>query len=556
MESNRRRTIVVVGGVAGGAGAAAKARRTDERADIVVFERGPYVSFANCGLPYYVGGEIESRDDLLLQSPESLWNRFRIKVHVRHEVLSIDRAARTVEVEDLAAGRRFTQAYDALVLAPGAGAIVPALEGLPADNVFTLKTVPDADLVRGWIERRGPKRAVVIGAGFIGLEAAEALKKRGLEVTIVEMLPQVLPPLDADAAVHVARHLQSHGLELILGDGLKAFQGAPAVDTVVLQSGRSVPADLVILSIGVRPELKLAREAGLTIGDAGGIAVDDRQRTSDPNIYAAGDATEVLHLVTGRRTRVPLAGPANKEGRVAGANAAGGDLRFPGALGTAVVGSLGITAAKTGLSEREALKENIPHFVSWTHNADHAGYYPGGALMHVKLIVETGSGRLLGAQIVGERGVDKRIDVLATALHSRMTVADLENLDLAYAPPYSSAKDPAVMAGMAAADIHRGEVAAITCEALRALRRGGANPQVIDVRTLAERRAGGLPDSLHIPVDELRDRLGELDPAKETVVYCRVGFRGYLAARILKQNGFGKVSNLTGGMMSCPEDPA
>lgn len=553
MDANSRKVIVIVGGVAGGAGAAAKARRTDEQAEIILFERGPYVSFANCGLPYYVGDEIRDRGDLLLQSPESFWKRFRVKVHVLHEVLKIDRTGRKVEVKDLSTGRIFFQPYDKLVLAPGAGAIVPPLAGLPSSNVFTVKTVPDSDRIREWIDRGKPKQAVVVGAGFIGLEAAEALKRRGLDVTIVEMLPQVLPPLDADMAVFVSRHLEEQGLKLILGDGLKAFHGSPAIQEVELQSGRRVPADLVILSIGVRPELKLAQEADLTIGRAGGIAVNEYQQTSDSNIYAAGDAVEVIHLVTGQKTRMPLAGPANKQGRVAGANAAGGRLTFPGALGTAIVESMGITAAKTGLSEREAEKEKIPYYVSWTHSPDHAGYYPGGSMMHIKLVVEKETGRLLGGQIVGERGVDKRIDVLATALYARLSVTDLENLDLAYAPQFSSAKDPVIMAGFAAANVGRLEVGTITCEALQARRKKGDDLQVLDVRTAAERQAGHIADSHHIPIDELRDRLNELNPEKETVVYCRVGFRGYLAARILQQKGFGKVLNLTGGILVCPE---
>lgn len=550
---DKSNAIVIIGGVAGGAGAAAKARRTDEHAEITLFERGPYVSFANCGLPYYVGEDIKERDSLLLQTPESFWKRFRVKVHVLHEVLRIDRTGRKVEVKDLSTGRTFFQSYDKLVLAPGAGAIVPALPGLPAPNVFTVKTVPDSDQIREWIDREKPKQAVVVGAGFIGLEAAEALKRRGLEVTVVEMLPQVLPPLDPDMAVFVARHLEEQGLHLILADGLNAFHGSPAVNAVELQSGRRISADLVILSIGVRPELKLAQESGLTIGRAGGIAVNEYQQTSDSNIYAAGDAVEVVHLVTGQRTRIPLAGPANKQGRVAGANAAGARMTFPGAVGTAIVESMGITSAKTGLSEREAEKEKIPYYVSWTHSLDHAGYYPGGAMMHIKLVIEKESGRLLGGQIVGERGVDKRIDVLATVLYARLKVTDIENLDLAYAPQFSSAKDPVIMAGFAAANVSRAEVGTITCEALQARRQKGEDLQVVDVRMPSEHRAGHLSGSILIPIDELRDRLSELDSEKETVVYCRVGFRGYLAARILQQNGFGKVLNLTGGILVCPE---
>ncbi|HVO29651.1 MAG TPA: FAD-dependent oxidoreductase [bacterium] len=545
------RRIVVIGGVAGGASAAAKARRVDEHAEIVLFERGRYVSFANCGLPYYIGETIAERDDLLLQTPESLWRRFRIRVEVRHEVLSIDRAAHRVQVKNLADGTVFFEPYDKLVLSPGASAIVPDLPGLPASNVFTVKTVPDADAVKAWIDATAPKRAVVVGAGFIGLETAEALHARGLEVTVVEMLPQVLPPFDADVADLVARHLESHGVRLVLGDGLREVRGAPA-HAVVLQSGREIPADVVILSIGVRPELSLAKSAGLAIGPNGGIVVNERQETSDPDIFAAGDAVEVMHLVTGRPARIPLAGPANKQGRVAGANAAGGSLTFPGAVGTAIVEALGITAAKTGLSEREAAKAGLRYRVTWTHPLDHAGYYPGATTLHLKLIVEEDTGRILGAQAAGKKGVDKRIDVLATALQARMTAADLEDLDLAYAPQFSSAKDPVVMAGFVATNALRGDVSTLTFAELENERKRGESVQLVDVRTTKEHQGGFLPGSRHIPIDELRDRAGELDPHKETVVYCRVGFRGYLAARILRGRGFEHVRNLTGGVLSCP----
>jgi NADPH-dependent 2,4-dienoyl-CoA reductase/sulfur reductase-like enzyme/rhodanese-related sulfurtransferase len=556
MELIDRSIIVIIGGVAGGASAAAKARRTDEKSEILVYEKGPYVSFANCGLPYYIGGDIKERDALLIQSPESFWKRFRVKVHVLHEVLRIDRAGKQVEVKDLGTGKLFFQRYDKLILSPGAGAIVPDFPGLPAKNVFIVKTVPDSDAIKNWITDQHPRRAVVVGAGFIGLETAEALKRRGLEVTVVELLPQVLPPFDPDMAAFVAHQLESQGVRLILADGIKAFRGSPAVDTVLLQSGREVPADMVILSIGVRPELKLAQDAGLAIGQAGGIAVNDHQQTSDPDIYAAGDAVEVLHGVTGRKTRISLAGPANKEGRVAGDNAAGGHLTYTGAVGTAIVESMGITAAKTGLSEREATQSGIPYFVSQTHSLDHAGYYPGSELMHMKLVIEKESGRLLGAQIVGEHGVDKRIDVLATALYAKLKVTDLENLDLAYAPQFSSAKDPVIMAGFVASNLVRHDVAAITCAELQERLSSGEEWQVVDVRSAAEFAAEHLPQARLLPIDELREHLSELDSTKPTAVYCRVGFRGYLAARILQQHGFTKVYNVSGGLLSCPQHPA
>lgn len=549
-----KRTIVVVGGVAGGASAATKARRTDEHAEIVLFERGPHVSFANCGLPYYVGGEIAERQSLLLQTPESFWRRFRVRVHVRHEVVRVLPAEQAVEVRNLTTGEVILQSYTALVLAPGAGAIVPPLPGLPARNVFTVKTVPDSDAIRAWLAEANPRHAVVVGAGFIGLETAEALHRRGLQVTVVEQQVQVLPALDADMAEHVARRLQEREVKLELGH---AVAGLDTVDGVVravhLDDGRSLPADVVILSIGVRPELKLARDAGLAIGPAGGLVVDDRQQTSDPHIFAAGDAVEVVQRVTGQRVRMPLAGPANKQGRVAGANAAGGDLRFPGAFGTAILETMGIQAGRTGLTEREARAAGLSVQSTHTHNYDHASYYPGATMLHLKLIADADTGRLLGSQVVGEHGVDKRLDVLATALQGGMTVADLEDLDLAYAPQFSSARDPVIMAGLVAANAVRHELEVVSCSTLRARLAAGADLQLVDVRSPLEFADGHLPGAINVPVDELRERLHELVPIRPTVVYCKVGFRGYLAARILQQEGFGDVANLSGGLWVCPD---
>lgn len=553
MNSQVTRRIVIIGGVAGGAAAAAKARRTDEHAEIVMFERGPHVSFANCGLPYYIGGEIAERQSLLLQTPESFWQRFRVRVHVRHEVVAIDRLGKLVTVRNLLTDEIFVQNYDALILSPGAGAIVPQLKGLPAPNVFAVKTVPDSDAIRGWLDERKPTHAVVVGAGFIGLETAEALLQRGLKVTIVELQPQVLPALDPDMAEHVARRLGESGIQLVLGDGIAGLETdlQGVVTGVRVNSGKVLPAGVVVLSIGVRPELKLALAAGLEIGAAGGIAVNERQQTSDPHIYAAGDAVEVIQRVTGQKVRMPLAGPASKQGRVAGANAAGGDLQFPGAFGTAIVGLLGISAGRTGLTEREARAQGLQAQITHTHNLDHAGYYPGATMLHIKLVTDATTGRLLGAQVAGENGVDKRLDVLATALQARMNVDELEDLDLAYAPQFSSARDPVIMAGLVAADAMRGGLCIVTCPTLRQRQDAGEVVQLVDVRTSLEFAAGHLPGALNIPVDEIRDRLGELKPEAQTVVYCKVGFRGYLAARILQQNGFASVQNLTGGMLMC-----
>ncbi len=547
--------IVIIGGVAGGASAAAKARRVNESAEITMFERGPFVSFANCGLPYYVGGTITDRDDLLLQTPEKFWKRFRVEVKIRHEVLSIHRAEQRVTVKNLESGETFEMTYDKLILAPGAGAIVPEIPGIHSGNIFSVKTVPDSDAIKHFLANHRAKRALVVGGGFIGLETAEALMNLGLKVTLVELAPQILPPFDPDMASLMLAHLQEQGVNIIVGDGVKAFHTKEGLaQEAELSSGTHVPCDLAILSIGVRAELKLAKEAGLAIGESGGIVVNEYQQTSDPNIYAAGDAVEIVHLVTGKPTRIPLAGPANKQGRVAGANAAGGHLTFPGAIGTAIVESLGMTAAKTGLSEREAQTHGYDYFVSVTHPFDHADYYPGAEALHMKLIVEKTTGRLLGAQIIGEQGVDKRIDVLATAISAKMSVEDLEHLDLAYAPQFSSAKGPVIMAGFVAANILRGEVSTINGEELLRKLEAKEPIQLLDVRTQNEFHEKHIPQARLVPVDELREHLDELDPTKETIVYCRVGLRGYLACRILLQHGFQKVYNLTGGILSLPEE--
>ncbi len=545
--------IVVIGGVAAGASAAAKARRVNERAEVVLYEKGPYVSFANCGLPYFIGNKIQDRDSLFLQTPEGFWKRYRVKVHVLHEVLRIDRSEKKIDVKDLKTGQVSRVSYDKLILAPGAGAVVPPFPGIQSKNIFTVKTVPDSDAIKDFILQHSVRKAVVVGGGFIGLETAEALAGRGIQVTVIEMLPQILPPFDPDMAAFVSTHLEEKGIHLVLADGVKAFHGGELATEIELQSGRRFPLDLAILSIGVRPELALAKDAGLLIGEAGGISVDDAQRTSDPDIYAAGDVVEVVNMITGRKTRMPLAGIANKQGRVAGANAAGDKLTFPGAIGTAIVESMGIIAAKTGLSEADAKKAGLASYISLTHSLSHAGYYPGGELLHLKIVAEKTTGRLLGAQIVGEQGVDKRIDVLATAIGARLTVTDLENLDLAYAPQFSSAKDPVIMAGFVASNIGRQTMKAITCDELKGRLKANPDLQLIDVRSVREFSSGHLENARLIPIDELRERVQELDPKKETVVYCKVGFRGYLAARILQQLGFDQTSNLAGGILVCQE---
>ncbi len=546
-----KRKIVVVGGVAGGATAAARARRTDEHAEIVLFEKGPYISFANCGLPYYVGREIGDRSALLLQTPESFRARFNVDVRVRHEVIAIDRAGRRVAVRNLETGEVFSEEYTALILAPGSVPIQPPLPGIDLPNVFTVRTIPDAVAIREMVERENPERAVVVGAGFIGLEMVENLANLGLSVTLVEKAEQVLPPLDPEMAAFVQSHLEQMGVEVITGDGLAALSGSDRARTARLESGREVDGDLFILGLGVRPDTRLAREAGLAIGPTGGIQVNERMQTSDPHIYAAGDAVETVHLVTGRPALIPLAGPANKQGRVAGANAAGDSLTFPGAIGTAIVRVGGLVAAITGLSEKAARLEGLRFYTSYTLSGDHADYYPGMQELFTKLVVEEGTGRLLGAQVIGASGVDKRIDVLATAILGRMTVDQLASLDLAYAPPFGAAKDAAVVAGMVAQNIRRGLLRVIAPDELLERLEAGAELQVVDVRNPYEFELGAVPGAVNIPVDDLRSRIGELDPARETVVYDRTGAAAYVAARILMQRSF-RVACLAGGYALFP----
>lgn len=542
--------IAVVGGVAAGASAAAKARRTDEFAEITIFERGPYVSFANCGLPYYLGGAIKDRDELFLVSPERFKSRFNIDVKVNHEVLSIERNERTIRVRDKRTGRESRVSYDRLILAPGSVPLRPGIEGVDGERVFTLWTVPDVDRLKGFIEEVKPQKAVVVGGGFVGLEATEALLDLGLHVHLVEAAPQILTQMDPEMTAPALHHLRRFGVDISLGSGVRAFSEGDGGVNVILADGRTIKVDFVILAVGSKPELDLPRGAGLAIGEAGGVVVDERMATNDPNIYAAGDIVESLHLITGRKVRIPLAGPANKQGRVAGANAAGGEMTFKGVLGTFIVKVCDLTLARTGLNEREAREAGFRYRVSYTHSPHHAGYYPGAEMMVIKLLFEEGSGRLLGAQVTGPEGVDKRIDVLATALYGGMSVEDLEDLDLAYAPPYSSPKDPVIMAGFVGANIFRGEVNAITAAQLGRLLDAGEELQLVDVRTEGEFRKGRIPGAKLLPLDSLRDRINELDPAKPTVVYCGVAYRSYLAYKILKAYGFKDVRNLSGGYLS------
>ncbi|MGA2806770.1 MAG: FAD-dependent oxidoreductase [Terracidiphilus sp.] len=532
------RKIVIVGGVAGGASAAARARRVDESAEIHIFERGPYISFANCGLPYHIAGEIEDRSKLLIMTPEKMWVRSRVHAHVNHEVLSIDRTGKRIRVRrDDGSEEDFP--YDKLILSQGAKPIVPPIPGADLPNVFTLRDVPDMDRILAFMEARRPKTAAVIGGGFIGLEMAEAFHRRGMRVTVIEKLPQILPLLDRDMALHLENSVRGDDFAIMTAAEAKSF-GPKGVE---LTDGTFVPAELVLLSVGVRAEVDLARRAGLEIGVTGGVRVNARMESSEPDVYAVGDAAETTHMLTGARTRIPLAGPANRQGRIAGANAAGGHFLYPGALGTSIVRLLHMTAGFTGLNSAQAAKAGFSFFSSVTIDPNHAGYYPGSRPMRIKILAEDGTGRLLGAQIVGEDGVDKRTDVLATAIVGRLTVFDLESLDLAYSPPFGSANDPVNTAGFVADHIVRGDLATISPEDWK------PNGEfLLDVRETCEVADSGLlRNAVHIPLGELRDRLGELPHDRRILVYCQKGQRGYLAACALKGNGFEDVANLRGG---------
>lgn len=530
--------IVIVGGVAGGATAAARARRISEEADIVVFERGPYVSFANCGLPYYVGGEIAQRDKLLLQTPEALRQRYNIDVHVRTEVVAIHRDAHEVEVRELETGKTYRQPYDKLILSPGASPVRPPLPGIDDDRIYTLRTVPDVDRIKEAVDA-GAKSAVVVGAGFIGLEMAENLERRGMEVHVVEMLDQVMPPLDREMVTPVHETLARNGVHLHLSSAVQAFERSGDRIVAKLASGAKLEADLVVLSIGVKPESSLAASAGLELTERGAIVVDESMRTSDPDIFAAGDAVAIRDAVTGQPAVIPLAGPANRQGRIAADNALGRQSTFRGTQGTSVVRVFDLTVASTGANEKTLKRCGVDYEKVYIHPAHHVGYFPGAEQMTVKLLFGRTDGRVLGAQIVGGRGADKRIDVLAMAIQANMTVYDLEEVELAYAPQFGAAKDPVNMAGFVAANVLRGDVELAHADSI-------GDATLLDVRSPSENAAGAIPNSVLIPLPELRKRHGELDKSKPVLAYCQVGMRGYLAARVLKQLGY-KVANLSGG---------
>jgi len=534
------RKIIIVGGVAGGASAAAKARRVDENAEIHVFERGPYISFANCGLPYFIAGEIDDRAKLVIMTPEKFWERSSVHAHVNHEVLAINRAAKTIRVRD-AHGAEREVTYDKLVLSQGAKPLVPPIPGVELPHVFTLRDIPDMDRIVKFVDEQKPKRAVVIGGGFIGLEMAEAFHHRGLHVTIVERNPHILPLLDRDLATHLQNQIRRADFDFKADATAVKF----TADGVEFADGSRLAADLILLSVGVKAEVELAKSAGLEIGATGGVKTNGRMESSDPNIYAVGDAAETTHALTGARARIALAGPANRQGRIAGANAAGARMVYPGALGTSIVRVLNMTVGFTGLNSAQAAKAGFTFFTSLTRDPSHAHYYPGAKPVLIKIIAEEGTGRLLGAQVLGERGVDKRVDVLATAIAAKMSVFDLETLDLAYSPPFGSANDPINTAGFVASHVARGDIATVAPETWKP-----ADEFLLDVRDADElEEFGKLSGAVNIPLPELRDRLGELPRDRRIITYCQKGQRGYLAACALHGHGFDDVANLRGGFL-------
>ena len=537
--------VVIVGGVAGGATAAARLRRLDEAAEIVVFERSGYVSYANCGLPYYIGGTITDREELTLQTPESFWQRFRVDVRVRHEVTAIHPAEKTVTVKDLTTGAVFDESYDKLLLSPGARPTQPALPGAGLDRLFTLRTVEDTLKIREFIEQHHPKSAVLAGGGFIAIELAENLRDLGLEVTLVQRPKQLLNPLDADMAAFLHAQMRRHGVRLHLGRTVEGFAADGERVNVLIRDEAPLTADMVVLAIGVTPDTQLAKDAGLALGIKGSILVNDRMETSVPDIYAVGDAVQVKHFVTGQDTLLSLAGPANRQGRIAADNICGGDSRYPGSQGSSVIKVFDMTAASTGVNEKTAKAAGIDCDKLVLSPMSHAGYYPGGRVMTMKVVFEKNTYRLLGAQIVGYEGVDKRIDVLSTAIHAGLTVLQLKDLDLAYAPPYSSAKDPVNMAGFMIENLSRGLVEQFFPEDVDALPRDGS-ATLLDVRTPGEYAAGHAEGFVNLPVDDLREHLAEIPADKPVYLICQSALRSYIACRILSQRGL-RCSHLSGG---------
>ena len=537
--------VLIVGGVAGGATAAARIRRLDETAEITVFERSGYISYANCGLPYYIGGVITDPEELTLQTPESFFSRFRINMKVHHEVTAIHPNQKTISVRNLETGEEFEESYDKLLLSPGAKPTQPRLPGVGIKKVFTLRTVEDTFHIKEYINKNQPKSAVLAGGGFIGLELAENLKELGMDVTIVQRPKQLMNPFDADMASFIHSEMRKHGVKLALGHTVEGFEEKDGGIDILLKDEMPLHADMVVLAIGVTPDTHLAKEAGLELGIKGSIVVNDRMETSVPDIYAAGDAVQVKHYVTGQEALISLAGPANKQGRIIADNICGGDSRYPGSQGSSVIKVFDMTAATTGINETNARKAGLDVDTVILSPMSHAGYYPGGKVMTMKVVFEKETYRLLGAQIVGYEGVDKRIDVLATAIHAGMKATELKDLDLAYAPPYSSAKDPVNMAGFMIDNISKGILKQWHLEDVDLLPRDGS-VTLLDVRTVREYGNGHIEGFKNIPVDELRERLDEIEKDKPVYVICQSGLRSYIGTRILEGNGY-KAYNFSGG---------
>ena len=537
--------VVIVGGVAGGATAAARIRRLDEQAEIVVFERSGYVSYANCGLPYYIGGVIEDPEALTLQTPESFFSRFRVTMKVHHEVTAIHSERKAVSVKNLETGELFEESYDKLLLSPGAKPTQPRLPGLGSEKIFTLRTVEDTFRIKEYIQEKQPKSAVLAGGGFISLELAENLRELGMDVTIVQRPKQLMNPFDADMAAFIHGEVRKHGVKLALGHTVEGFEEKELGVDVLLKDEAPLHTDMVVLAIGVSPDTGLAKDAGLELGIKGSILVNDRMETSVPDIYAVGDAVQVKHYVTGQDALIALAGPANKQGRIAADNICGGDSRYSGSQGSSVVKVFDLTAAATGVNETNAGKAGLSVDSVVLSPMSHAGYYPGGKVMTMKVVFEKETYRLLGAQIVGYEGVDKRIDVLATAIRAGLKATELKELELAYAPPYSSAKDPVNMAGFMIENIANGVLKQWHLEDVDKLPRDGS-VTLLDTRTVGEYAGGHIDGFTNIPVDELRERLGELDKSKPVYVICQSGLRSYIACRILSGYGF-ECYNFSGG---------
>ncbi|OME96746.1 MULTISPECIES: CoA-disulfide reductase [Paenibacillus] len=535
--------IVIVGGVAGGASAAARLRRLDESSTIILVERGEYISFANCGLPYYIGETILDRNKLMVQTVPGLSSRYQLDIRNLSEVTSIQRDEKMVTIKNLKTGETYTESYDYLILSPGAKPIVPDIPGLSESrNVFTLRNIPDTDRIKQFVDNDNPKEAVVVGGGFIGLEMAENLADRGIQVTVIEMANQVMAPLDYEMAAIVHSHLKEKGVRLILEDGVRAFHDGG--QRIELSSGKQIRTDMILLSIGVRPENVLAVDAALPVNDRGGIRVNEYLQTADPNIYAIGDAIEVRDFILQSPTIIPLAGPANRQGRLVADHIYGKNNRYKGTLGSSIAKIFDLTVAATGANEKRLKQMNAPYQAIHVHPSSHAGYYPGAYSISLKLLFHPETGQIYGAQAVGADGVDKRIDVIATAIKGNLSVWDLTELELSYAPPYSSAKDPVNYAGYVASNMLDGLVEAVQWDEIDDLVGNGAT--LIDVREPKEREAGYIPGSINIPLNDLRSRLKELPENETLYVTCQVGLRGYLAARILAEHGF-RVKNLDGG---------